>query len=267
MRSLRPPATVPYGCDNCAAVAFCSVECKQTACRTYHKYECKFGDLLIGSGMSVLCYMALRAVTQWADGGGGVSAALENGRRIVGDMCAHSELRQPLDLLRRAVMAGFLLSILQKAGVFGAVKRTAPSTSAITSVELEVSAMLLGLLEVLQFNAHEIYETRLGAKHRVLGSKPAYIGVALYRTAAYFNHDCHPAVSRYFVGTSIVLAATRPLQAGDSIGENYGPVFTKRTRSHRQRELRSRYWFRCACRCCAEDWPLLEKLDDRPRLK
>lgn len=49
---------------------------------------------------------------------------------------------------------------------------------------------------MLQFNAHEIYETRHGPGNRFKNAKAAYIGVAVYPTVALFNHDCYPAVTR-----------------------------------------------------------------------
>lgn len=60
-------------------------------------------------------------------------------------------------------MSAFLLRILQKSGFFG---RRALESAAPTPIELEVSEVILGVLQVLQFNAHEIYETKLGEKHR-----------------------------------------------------------------------------------------------------
>lgn len=91
--------------------------------------------------------------------------------------------------------------------------------------------------------------------------------MALYKTGAYFNHDCHPALARFFVGTSIVLSATRPLQSGDVVGENYGPIFTKFTLAERRRSLMSRYWFKCECTSCHENWLNLDKLTNNARLK
>lgn len=61
---------------------------------------------------------------------------------------------------------------------------------------LIVGSLLLKHLQLLQFNAHEIFETRLGDEHRFRGSKTVYIGVAIYPTVARFNHDCYPAVAR-----------------------------------------------------------------------
>lgn len=94
-----------------------------------------------------------------------------------------------------------------------------------------------------------------------------YVGAALYNSAAYFNHSCYPDVIRYFVGTTIVLSTAHPLESGENISENYGPVFTKQTLVIRQRNLQSRYWFKCACTPCKENWPTLDKLNNKARLR
>lgn len=62
--------------------------------------------------------------------------------------------------------------------------------------EIIVAALLLRNLQLLQFNAHEFFETRVSAGHRFRGSRPVYLGVAIYPTVARFNHDCYPAVTR-----------------------------------------------------------------------
>lgn len=66
----------------------------------------------------------------------------------------------------------------------------------LSEEEFQIGELLLSLLQILQFNAHEIYETRHSANHRFQTAKPAYIGVGLYPTVALFNHDCYPAVMR-----------------------------------------------------------------------
>lgn len=135
--------------------------------------------------------------------------------------------------------------------------------------EFEIGGILIGLLQALQFNAHEIYETKAfeGQKNVGGGKNLMYIGAALYNSAAYFNHSCYPDVIRYFVGTTIVLCTSHPIQIGDGISENYGPVFTKQTVAIRQRNLQSRYWFKCACTACKENWPSLDKLNNKARLR
>lgn len=143
-----------------------------------------------------------------------------------------------------------------------------PAAQPNSPAEYEIGEILIGLLQVLQFNAHEIYETKAFESQAVVGTKRLlYVGAALYHSAAYFNHSCCPDVVRYFVGTTIVLSAARPIRANEMIAENYGPVFTKQSRQVRQKSLQSRYWFKCACICCKEDWPILERLTNKARLR
>lgn len=82
------------------------------------------------------------------------------------------------------------------------------------------------------------------------------------------HYRCFCRHRRYFVGRHIVIRATRGLGPGDVIAENYGPIFTKRTLAERQRTLAARYWFRCTCNACQEDWPRFENLtNDSARLR
>lgn len=136
-----------------------------------------------------------------------------------------------------------------------------------SEVEFEMAEIIFGLLQILQFNAHEVSETLPNRNHKLNGAKTLYIAVALYNSAAYFNHNCYPAVVRYFVGKSIVLCVSRPLEAGEVVAENYGPTFTRHNLLERQRQLRSRYWFFCECISCKENWPTLDQLNDKVRLR
>ncbi|XP_066587691.1 SET and MYND domain-containing protein 4-like [Prorops nasuta] len=181
------------------------------------------------------------------------------------DLVMHHEKRSSKDFLERSLMAAFLLKCLQRVHFF---ENTTLDTEVPGEEEIAVGSLLLKNLQLLQFNAHEIFEMRLGSSHRFRGSRPVYLGVAIYPTVARFNHDCYPAVTRYFVGTNIVIRATRSLKPGDVVAENYGPIFTKRNRSERQRTLAGRYWFHCSCQACQEDWPMFEKLtNDAVRLR
>lgn len=252
--------TSGIGCLECAGLAFCSPECRDTACDTYHKWECEYLNLMIGSGMSILCFIALRIVTSCKT----PDAALARGKQLLEYLCSHSDIREPEDYFQRALMVTFLLRILQKSGFFG--RRTTEAAEP-TEKELEIGALLLGLLQALQFNAHEIYGTKLTGKHRVKESKTQSLGVGIYKTASYFNHECYPALTRYFQGTDVVLTTTRPLFAGQVASECYGPSFTMVPMKDRQRHLRSRYWFKCECRVCKEDWPVLKSLSNYARLK
>ncbi|XP_018405410.1 PREDICTED: SET and MYND domain-containing protein 4-like [Cyphomyrmex costatus] len=181
------------------------------------------------------------------------------------NLVTHADKRTSKDFLERSLMAAFLLKCLQRVGFFA---NPTPDDEVPGVEEITVAALLLRNLQLLQFNAHEFFETRISAEHRFHGSRPVYLGVAIYPSVARFNHDCYPAVTRYFIGRHIVIRAIRGLRPGDVIAENYGPIFTKRTLAERQRTLAGRYWFRCTCKACQEDWPRFENLtNDSVRLR
>lgn len=84
---------------------------------------------MIGSGMAILCFIALRMITQCAS----VEMAIEKGRQVTRDLCTHSGQRKTTDYLQRTVMSAFLLRILQKSNFFG--RRTSESGKTIQSNE------------------------------------------------------------------------------------------------------------------------------------
>ncbi|XP_043267870.1 SET and MYND domain-containing protein 4-like isoform X3 [Venturia canescens] len=104
-----------------------------------------------------------------------------------------ADQRSPKDFFERTLMALFLLKALQKVEFFNITPKSDGTTN---EEEMEIGALLLRNLQLLQFNAHEIYETRLAPNHRYRGNKTIYIGVAVYPSVARFNHECYPAVAR-----------------------------------------------------------------------
>ncbi|KAM3956896.1 SET and MYND domain containing, class 4, member 2 [Aphomia sociella] len=312
--------TAPVWCPKCSGIVFCSAQCRDTSVSTYHKYECQFLDLFIGSGMSVLSHIALRMITQAGldtclsihskylsnkvktvegsalndiEGVAKKSKMKSRKERLnrskkglksftdklkqdevedkkedrmnleekmelkaaqIYSLCTHTEQRKGEDYLKRIIMSMFLTECLKKAGFF---KKC--DTNDLAKVEVSICELIIRNLQLLQFNAHEIYETIRG-EHMFTGSKPIYIAVGIYPTGALFNHECYPAVARYFEGRNIVLRTTRPLSPGDIVSENYGPHFLLRGLKERQRALACRYWFRCECTACKEDWPTLKEL-------
>ncbi|KAH8380352.1 hypothetical protein KR009_010174 [Drosophila setifemur] len=248
----------PVSCLHCSGIAFCSAQCMGEASSTYHRFECEFMDLLIGSGMSILCFIALRIFTQARTLDEGLSTA----NLLFEHLCSHEDERQAADYLQRSLMAGFLMRILQKAQYFGRRKTEGVNP---TAVELQVATALLGLLQVLQYNAHQIYQTQVTEEHRFDGSKVVCVGAGLYGTGSYFNHECWPSVAGHFVGKKLVLTATKPHRPNEVVAVNYGPIFIKMNLKERQRSLRGRYSFSCNCMACQENWPLLQKLDKQVR--
>ncbi|XP_077301944.1 protein-lysine N-methyltransferase SMYD4-like isoform X2 [Arctopsyche grandis] len=281
---------VSYGCPDCANLAFCSSKCCEAALESYHKYECSFMDMFIGSGMSILCIIAMRMVTQ-----SGLQKALQiyethfqnrnnietnNGHnlkicsdsekeKLIYNLCTHTELREPMDYLKRFLMAFFLLRCLQKTYFFSDdMSGTENFERDLTQEEMKIVALLLHNIQMLQFNAHEIEEiqsTEQNKPNTKIKTRP--IGIGIYPTVSLFNHDCYQGVARYFDGKKIILQMMKPVPKGAMIPENYGPTFTKRTKYARQRVLRSRYWFKCQCNSCVEIWPSFDQMVQNKSVK
>lgn len=209
--------------------------------------------------MSILCHIALRMILQFKT----PEKALEAGVKFSQIFCTNSSMRSDEDFFKRCLMTTFLLRCLQKCEFFG--RRTTESAEP-TSIELEIATLLFTYLQSLQFNAHEIYET-VTNNHKFVASKINYIGVGIYEVGAMFNHECYPSVMRFFNGTNLIFNSIRPHGVGEIVAENYGPIFTRQNLTERQRNLKSRYWFTCECRACRENWPVLEKLNNKCRLK
>ena len=77
---------------------------------------------------------------------------------------------------------------------------------------------------------------------------------------ALLNHSCEPGIVRYCVGDTIVVRAIKTIGEGETVNENYGPIYTRKTRAERRETLKTRYWFDCRCRACEENWPVIKEL-------
>ncbi|MPC41412.1 SET and MYND domain-containing protein 4 [Portunus trituberculatus] len=196
----------PIPCKKCSSVLFCSVECRQNS--FFHTIECPILDLLVGSGMSINCFLALRLVTQKP-----VSYFLDmkeklneedlkeitNNKEVYDpsdfmrlyNLVCHSQFRTAEDLFHRCVMIVFLIKALKKTKYFDG--KGSSSGDKINDVELFIGSLLLRFLQIVQFNAHEVSEFCLMSPRSLDGSKNETLGAAIYPTLALFNHSCHSA--------------------------------------------------------------------------
>lgn len=164
-------------------------------------------DLLIGSGMSILSYGALRLITQ-----NKLEQILDGYKNKnkdgINSLCTNANQRKSQDFLQRTLMAAFLLRCLQKSGYFNNDRDDGKLltfyhfflwmtffTVIPTENEYIIGELLLFYLQILQFNAHEIYES-VYTEHKFRNCKALYIGIAIYPTVSLFNHDCYPSVIR-----------------------------------------------------------------------
>jgi len=264
----------PLPCSTCTKVMFCSLKCREEALNTYHKYECKLIDLFLSSGMSIICYLAYRTVTQkslkWFkdnkhlfenhDKTSGQTKeqkeAYESGDyRNYFNLVNHHSERKTGDIFHRAMFTVFLLRCLQSQGYFP----NAPGDSP-TEDEVFIGTIMMHFLEVLQFNAHEVAQFEMVSKTKQEGAKSVFIGAAVYPTLALFNHSCDPCIVRYYVEDFVVVQAIKNIYKGEEICENYGPIFFHSGREDRQMRLEKQYWFKCQCIACKENWPVMHEM-------
>lgn len=222
--------TVVIPCQACSGVAFCSVLCRDSA--QFHSYECSFNDVMIGFGCSQIARLALRIMTKntfdyflqlqshlrTSDETEPVSCPSSRSYVQVFNLVSNNDHRWPEDRLRRSLMAGVLLKVLKDSHFI-------PSTATMGE-ELFIGSLLTRNMEVLQFNAHEVYEVVKARDQKALTPcKTRSIGLAVYPHASYFNHSCQGSVARFFRGDKMYLKTLRSMTKGQEVCENYGSIF------------------------------------------
>ena len=266
-------------CRKCAGVAFCSTFCRDESEESYHQYECEFQEVLTGLGCSQVARLALRMITikpfQYflnikdqlisvaALGQEEMTNRSSNEYLRVYNLVGLTKKRWAEEHVIRCSLAIILLSILRASGYFG-TKKSSTSGDSFSPNELFFGSLLLRNLQILQFNAHEVYEMMRGSKSNLKPSKNFVIALAIYPSASYFNHSCHAGVSRCFRGKEMILKTLHPILEGQEVSENYGYAFYLKSKNDRKKELSARYWFDCECKACKEKWPLLDNMASSP---
>uniref|UniRef100_A0A0K2TLD8 Protein-lysine N-methyltransferase SMYD4 n=1 Tax=Lepeophtheirus salmonis TaxID=72036 RepID=A0A0K2TLD8_LEPSM len=273
----------PLPCPDCTKVMFCSMRCRKEALSSYHRYECKVVDFLIASGMSIVCFMAYRTISQkpldfflknkelfsnhdeisGSKDGTNQKKYLSDDYRNLYNLVTHHSERKTGDMFHRSMLAVMLLKCLKSQGYFGGNKVDFSSIpeDILTEDEQYIGTLLVHFLEVYQFNAHEIAQFEMVAKDKEEGAKSVFIGAGVYPTLAMFNHSCDPSVVRYYVEDVVCVQAIKNIYKGDEINENYGPIFFHSPKAERQERLKAQYWFDCRCIPCTENWPLMHEMN------
>lgn len=66
----------------------------------------------------------------------------------------------------------------------------------LTGDELKIGTLLLKFLQILQYNAHEIYETVFPKDNNKTKGVTCYVALGVYPSSAIFNHECQPTLAR-----------------------------------------------------------------------
>ena len=189
------------------------------------------------------------------------------------------------------------LRALQLSGYFGAVRaRVCPS---LDREELLVAGLLLRLFLSMQYNTHAITTSTDRTAMAPSQTKPFHnttkwvksqwihltftpclmnnycriIGSAIYPTFALFNHSCANNTYKFFCGSQLVVVASKDIQPGEEVTENYFPSVQLIARPERRSWLADHYryvtclqesskvkYFRFDCKCtgCVDNQPTLQ---------
>ena len=82
-------------------------------------------------------------------------------------------------------------------------------------------------------------------------------GAGLYPCLALLNHSCDPSFMRCNKGRDVICVTSKTIKKGQEISENYGLMYTIKDLTQRQKICSEHYKFKCGCRACDENWPLL----------
>ncbi|XP_040574383.1 SET and MYND domain-containing protein 4 [Lepeophtheirus salmonis] len=256
-----------YPCEACCDVAFCSPICRKKA--SFHQFECRYQEFLTGLGISSIGRLALRLITskpfdyflkirKYLND---TNETLESNSEFeyinIYNLTGNGEQRWQEDIFHRITLSSLLTKILVSSNYFG----SHPKERDIHYI----GSLITRNLDVIQFNAHEVYEFVRKDNQNLKPSKQIAIGLAIYQRASYMNHSCKGSAVRYFKGNQIFMRALHPIKQGEPIFDNYGPTFYFKETKDRQKELKDRYWFNCNCQACQENWSLLNDLISIPK--
>lgn len=210
---------IPLPCPNCPNVVFCSEKCLERSTKSYHAYECHILPLIWKSGCSIICHIALRMITERnLEYFHKIREELEtkpsgiyrnDDYKNVYHLVGHESRRTKQDFLHRTQMAAFLVKLLEITGYFDGKPKSSTlddiKSMAIAEKYKEnmefIGGLLLKNLQILQFNAHEVFELQcpkpaVGKNVIKHEGKSMFLAGAVFPTLALFNHSCDPGVVR-----------------------------------------------------------------------
>ena len=75
------------------------------------------------------------------------------------------------------------------------------------------------------------------------------------------NHSCDSNTVRLFVGSTMVLLASRSIARGEEVTDSYGMTFLETKKTTRQKSFATKYKFDCECEACTRDFPTIKELN------
>lgn len=291
--------SAPIPCWCCARARFCSDDCRLEAWERFHKVECQQLDLILDPSVGKMGMLAMRILTS----SGKIyleyviaklkeeqeaRRELRDPQRLVGfnednvydaadyrtvfSLVTSSKQRGVGDLFKRALMACYLLRILEMTPFFYNGGSDPNNVKLVDKVAM--GAILLRHLQNLPCNAHEITELELTSNNMSNSSGSGNnnsrdttvheIGAAAFATLSLLNHSCDPNVVRHYYSVNSAVRTIRTIRKGEELVDNYGYHYAVMPKEERQRKLHNQYFFKCNCEACSKNWNLYPDLPTVP---
>ncbi|XP_014215994.1 SET and MYND domain-containing protein 4-like [Copidosoma floridanum] len=266
-------------CEHCIYAMYCSTKCKDDAWKQYHDIECPVKGYLFAAETRQTDIFSLKltllAVREFG--------SIENLRREFNkiDNCkdnlnksfsddgiyhndqyrplyslmTHEKNRDPEDILIISLNSAVVLFYVHIYTNFFSHSNKSVSALCENADALFFGQQIAQNCMKIQQNGHQISELHscdLVEYGRVVGS-----------VISILNHSCDPNATRCPVVIDNVIHqaifALQPIPKGSQVLDNYGCHYDYVSKVERD-EILSRYFFKCYCQACDENWPLKEFL-------
>ncbi|NP_001127594.1 SET and MYND domain-containing protein 4 [Pongo abelii] len=189
-----------------------------------------------------------------------INGKYENNYNAVFNLLPHTENHSPEHKFLCALCVSALCRQLEAAS-FQAI----PTERSVNSSQLQAAvtpelcpdvtiwgvAMLRHMLQ-LQCNAQAMTTIQhTGSKGSIVtDSRQVRLATGIFPVVSLLNHSCSPNTSMSFISTVATIQASQRIRKGQEILHCYGPHKSRMGVAERQQELRSQYFFDCACPAC-----------------
>ncbi|XP_043265685.1 SET and MYND domain-containing protein 4-like [Colletes gigas] len=269
-------ANIP--CDYCTCSMYCSEECKITSWQKYHDIECSVFPSMLKMNYSTSQLFSLRIAIQAVRESSSIQALKEELKEVDGCndpfmkgfskngvlmgnkyrclLAFDTHAKDTEDrLFIRSLNASFILYTLATCtNMFGnPLKKDIAELLKINDVTF-VGGLILRNQRLIPCNRHGFTELQLC---RML---PFSRGSAMMPFLTLFNHSCDPNVARHSRSGHMIMSALYPIEKGEQIFDSYSQLYSYIPKAIRQKDLLKKYFFKCNCLPCQENWPLFNDL-------
>jgi hypothetical protein len=239
VRPLQPARRVP--CSKECGEVYCSFECRDYAANSYHTWQC---DTEIQTGMEQVrkdCH----------DNGLTMSSRLPMVMmRLLGMIPRNANILDELPILSRLTVgavgqANWVHGVSVDQG-FGQYARI------VNALQLQPAWFDYYTFDYLRFLISN-NGFALSSEAERAARKPG-LGMAMFRSASYFNHSCAPNCGYHFrideAGSTIFMVAERDIAVGEEVMISY----IEHTEPLAERKMQlMQYGFTCRCSKCSEE--------------